>query len=303
MSLSEAIHLRSENERKAFVATVVIFMLLLLALFLWKLSTNVREEFEGGIVVDFGTTETGLGEDNSSLGEPSSGESDIPEPVQQTVTSPVTPTPPSPSVKPVLTADNQEIALEKKKKQEEERLKKEEEQKKKLQAEAEAKAKAEAEKKKQQQEEFKKKMAEGLKGVKGAGAGGTGTGTGEGTSKPGGNQGDPNGTPGAPKGQGSGMGTGQGASGVGFSLSGRKMTVKPNPVVEGNKYGKVVIKITVDKSGNVIDASFTSGGSTTTDSYLVSLSIREAKKAKFDNAPTAADEQFGTITFTYNLGQ
>ena len=117
MPLSEAMYLRSENERKAFVATVIIFLLLLLVLFLWKLSTNVREEFEGGIVVDFGTTETGLGEDNSSLGEPSSGESEIPEPVQQPATSPVTPTPPTPSVKPVLTADNQEIALEKKKKQ------------------------------------------------------------------------------------------------------------------------------------------------------------------------------------------
>lgn len=300
MSLSEAIHLRSENERKAFVATVIIFLLLLLLLFLWKLSTNVREEFEGGIVVDFGTTETGLGEDNSSLGEPTSGESEIPEPAQQPVTSPVAPTPPTPSVKPVMTADNQEIALEKKKKQEEERLKKEEEQKKKLQAEAEAKAKAEAEKKKREEEEFKKKMAEGLKGVKGSGTGGTGTGAGEGTGKPGGNQGDPNGTPGAPKGQGTG--TGQGTSGIGFSLSGRKMTVKPVPDVEGNKYGTVVVNITVDNRGNVIEASFRQAGSTTTDSYLVNLSIKEAKKAKFDNAPSA-DEQFGTITFTYKLGQ
>jgi colicin import membrane protein len=163
MSLSEAIHLRSENERKAFVATVIIFLLLLFLLFIWKLSTNVREEFEGGIVVDFGTTETGLGEDNSSLGEPTSGESEIPEPVQQPVTSPVTPTPPTPSVKPVMTADNQEIALEKKKKQEEERLKKEEEQKKKLQAEAEAKAKAEAEKRREKKRSSRKRWLKALR--------------------------------------------------------------------------------------------------------------------------------------------
>jgi TonB family protein len=81
------------------------------------------------------------------------------------------------------------------------------------------------------------------------------------------------------------------------------MIVRPQPDLEGNKEGTVVIKITVDKKGNVIEASFTPSRSTTQDIYLVNLSIKEAKKAKFDYAPSAPDEQFGTITFTYKLGQ
>jgi outer membrane biosynthesis protein TonB len=310
MSLTEAIRLRSENERKAFISTVIIFLLLLLLMFLFKLSTSVKDKFEGGIVVDFGTTETGLGDDNSSLGEPASGESELPEPTTEAVTSPApSPAPtPTPSVKPVMTADNQEIALEKKKKQEEERLKKEEETRKKLQAEADAKAKAEAERKRleeerklKEEEEFKNKMAQGIKGIKGSGSGGQGTGKGEGQSTPGGNQGDPSGTPGAPKGVGTGSGAG--TSGIGFDLKGRNMVSAPRVNNESQKYGKVVVRITVDRRGNVIDATFIQSGSTTNDSYLVNLSIEAAKRAKFSEDAQAADEQFGTITFNYKIAQ
>lgn len=308
MSLTEAFKLRSENERKAFVSTVIIFLLLLLLLYLLKLSTSVRDKFEGGIIVDFGTTETGLGNDNQSLGEPASGETNLPEPANEPVTAPAPSPTPTPATKPVITADNQEIALEKKRKEEENRLKKEEEIRKKQQAEAEAKAKAEAEckrqeeeKKRKEEEEFKQKLAQGIKGTKGTGSGSQGNGKGEGQSTPGGNQGDPGGTPGAPKGPGTGSGTG--TSGIGFELAGRKMVSAPRVNNESQKFGRVVIQIKVDRKGNVIDAVFRQAGSTTNDSYLVSLSIDAAKRAKFSEDAQAADEQFGTITFNYVIGQ
>jgi outer membrane biosynthesis protein TonB len=297
MSIVRSIRFSSENERKAFVATCIIFLLLLLMLFFLKLSTKIKEQYEGGILVDFGTTETGLGNDNTSLGESSSGQTDIPQPEVTPQAAPPVKAQPTPSVQPVMTADNQEIALEAKKKREEERLRKEEEQKQKMLAEAEARARAEAEAKRKQEEEFRQKMQQGMQGVRGAGAGGQGSGSGEGQSTPGGNQGSPQGTPGAPKGQG----TGQGTEGIGFSLGSRTMVSRPQVINEQQKSGTVVVTIKVDRSGNVIDANFRQQGSTTNDAYLVQLSINSAKKARFSPDSNAADEQFGTMTFNYVL--
>jgi TonB family protein len=297
MSIVRSIRFSSENERKSFVATCIIFLLLLLLLFFIKLSTNIKEQYEGGILVDFGTTETGLGTDNSSLGESSSGETEIPQPEITPQTAPPVKALPTPSTQPVMTADNQELALESKKKKEEERLRKEEEQRKKALADAEARAKAEAEAKRKQEEEFKQKMQQGMQGIKGSGVGGQGSGSGEGQSKPGGNQGSPTGTPGAPKGQGTGLGT----EGIGFSLGGRSMVARPQVVNEQQKSGTVIVTIKVDRNGNVIDATFRQQGSTTNDAYLVQLSISSAKKARFSPDNNAADEQFGTMTFNYVL--
>lgn len=300
MSLVRSIKFSSENERKAFVYTCIIFLLLLLMLFFIKLSTKIKEQYEGGIVVDFGTTETGLGTDNSSLGEPGSSPEPVPEPQPVAPAATATPSQPTPSTQPVMTADNQEIALEAKKKREEERIRKEEEQRQKVLAEAEAKRKAEEEARRKEEEDFRKRMQQSAQGSKGAGTGGTGTGQGEGQSRPGGNQGSPDGTPGAPKGQG----TGQGTDGIGFSLgNGRNMVQRPTVNLDQQKFGTVMVNITVDRNGNVIKASYRQQGSTTNDAYLIRISEEAARRARFSADNSAPDEQFGTMTFNYRIRQ
>ncbi|MFM9052386.1 MAG: energy transducer TonB [Bacteroidota bacterium] len=114
----------------------------------------------------------------------------------------------------------------------------------------------------------------------------------------GGGKGNGSGT-GTGDGEGPGMGTGKGG-GVSFSLSGRKWN-RPPPLPRDNtqETGKVVVDITVDKTGQVVSATPGGRGSTTTSAYLFRLAKEAALKAKFDENPDAADIQRGTITFIF----
>lgn len=94
-------------------------------------------------------------------------------------------------------------------------------------------------------------------------------------------------------------GPGLGNSGKGWGLNGRSLGHKPQPVSEKQEYGTVTIKIRVAKNGKVVNAQFSSKGSTTTDKYLVDLSIRESYKVTFNPDSKAPDVQVGFVTFHY----
>ena len=67
----------------------------------------------------------------------------------------------------------------------------------------------------------------------------------------------------------------------------------------GNKGGKVVVRVAVDKSGKVTSATFEPTGSTTSDSALVEAAIAAAKRARFTES--FAFMQGGTITYIFKL--
>lgn len=94
-------------------------------------------------------------------------------------------------------------------------------------------------------------------------------------------------------------GPGLGDSGKGWGLNGRQLGNKPTPTNEQQVFGKVTVKIKVGKNGKVINAEFSSKGSTTTNSYLVSLSVKEAYKVTFNPDAKAPDVQVGFVTFDY----
>ena len=76
----------------------------------------------------------------------------------------------------------------------------------------------------------------------------------------------------------------------------------PMPVYPaGNRGGKVVIRVSVDKEGNVTSATYEPKGSTTSDSSLVEAAIKAAKRAKFTESE--AYMQGGTITYLFKLKQ
>jgi len=111
--------------------------------------------------------------------------------------------------------------------------------------------------------------------------------------------GDPNGTEysGNP-----GMGgPGKGGSGGGpqLGMSGRKIIYYAPIIDNSQKFGRVVVNIKVDRQGNVVFAKATQKGSTTTDSYLFQLAEQAAMKTKVNADTDAAEEQFGTITYTF----
>jgi outer membrane biosynthesis protein TonB len=108
--------------------------------------------------------------------------------------------------------------------------------------------------------------------------------------------------PGSGGGQGGGIGTGQGPGagpGFSFSLSGRSLLMKPSVDDRSQETGKVVVDISVDRNGNVVDASPYGRGSTNVSAYLRGKAKEGAMKAKFSPNPNGPDVQKGTMTFVF----
>lgn len=129
--------------------------------------------------------------------------------------------------------------------------------------------------------------------------------TSEGTGNKTGDQGKPNGSPfgdtyeGNPGIGGPGLGGDGGKAQLG--MSGRKIIYFPSIIDNSQRTGKVVVNIKVDKTGLVTFAKATQKGSTTTDSYLFQLAEEAAMKTKVNADPDAAEEQFGTITYSFRV--
>ncbi len=153
------------------------------------------------------------------------------------------------------------------------------------------------------------KMALKFKKEKGKNGGGVGD------NDQAGQQGDPNGNPngngtgGSGGGNGGGNGTGNGpgdgpgsgpgsGGGIKFSLTGRSFIKPPALPKDTKEEGKVVVNITVDSEGNVIEAD-PNGRGTTTSSALLKAKARQAAMATKFNIDGKVPEQHGTITIIF----
>jgi TonB family protein len=135
----------------------------------------------------------------------------------------------------------------------------------------------------------------------------------EGTTGKSGDQGNPGGIVGSPlykgNGNGSGGGTGGGTGkgigtgvgdGISFDLKDRENLFLQTPEYNYQSEGIVVVKITVDKDGNVINAVAGVKGSTTLDDYLLQVARKAALQSKFSKKPDAP-VQTGTIKYHFLL--
>jgi TonB family protein len=103
-------------------------------------------------------------------------------------------------------------------------------------------------------------------------------------------------------GGGTGTGIGQGSGpGYSFKLDGRSILSLPKPEYTNQVEGDVVVEVTVDKDGRVIQANPGYRGSTTLDENLLQLAKKAALSARFDRNPNAAAVQKGTITYKFRL--
>ncbi|MDO4879885.1 MAG: TonB family protein [Capnocytophaga sp.] len=86
---------------------------------------------------------------------------------------------------------------------------------------------------------------------------------------------------------------------VKYSLEGRYATRElPNPIYTCEFFGKIVVNITVDMNGAIIDANINTQQSTSTNACLTDNALEYAKKARFSpdfNKP----KQTGTITYIF----
>lgn len=94
-----------------------------------------------------------------------------------------------------------------------------------------------------------------------------------------------------------GISTGLGV--IGGGLSNRGLAYEPEISEDSQKTGKVVIKVCVDNSGEVVSSRFTQRGSTTTDEDLIAVALGAAKRYKF--VVGEIDKQCGTITIDFKL--
>jgi len=279
---------------KGIAGTVIVHLVLLLLLVLVGFSVPPPPETEEGILVNFGSGETGSG-----LVEPST-------PASQEA---VTPPPPVTSTEkteetPLLTQDNEEAPVVKKVDPEAEKKKKE-----KLEAERIRKEQLEAERKKREEEEAERKriaaeqkrqediMNRTKNALANARNAGTNT-TSEGITGGEGNQGSENGSVDSKnRGEGSGLGN----KGISYNLEGRGYQSLPQPKYEYQEEGKVVVEVSVDRSGKVIQAIPGTKGSTTLNEDLLRIAKEAALKARFDAKPDAPVVQKGSITYNFIL--
>jgi outer membrane biosynthesis protein TonB len=129
--------------------------------------------------------------------------------------------------------------------------------------------------------------------------------TGEGIAGGPGNQGDPNGSVNSKvRGSGSGLGdkgSGTGAKGISYNLQGRGFQALPPPKYDYQGEGKVVVEVSVDRSGKVVQAIPGTKGSTTLDEYLLKVAKEAALEARFEVKQDAPAIQKGTITYNFIL--
>ena len=291
---------KKEDRRKGILLSVAFHLVLVLLALMPFFTYPDPPPGQEGIVVNLGIPNVGQGSENA--GPPAQ-----PEPQRRTSPPPAAkpekeaedPTPEKETQeveqnfeKTVTTEDPEAIALENERQrqaeQEAKRLR--EEQERAAQAEAERKAKEEAER---LEDERKRQEADDLKNEV-SGLFGSGTGKGGKTSE--GNEGDPDGDPDAKRLEGISAG---GSGKVGGGLSNRGIMGSPEITESYNKAGRIVINVCVDATGQVISARFTPQGSTRSDSDLIAIATKNAKKWKFSSSE--ASKQCGTITYTFKL--
>lgn len=229
----------------------------------------------GGIIVNYGTSEEGMGDDYMSIEEPSMDENaNNVRPDRVVPTETPTPTPTKQiSDKTVATQDMED---------------------------APAVTKSE--------KPVKTTAPETTKEVKNStpavnsnalykGKKNNGTGSGDGTGSTPGNQGSALGDPLASN-------YGEGGSGFGnepISLASRAWAVRPNIKDDGQFSGVVVSEVTIDKNGNVINVRSGVKGTTYSSSSVNEMLNRELRKGKFNAIPNAPDRRTVLIRIEFKL--
>jgi outer membrane biosynthesis protein TonB len=291
-SLSHLSNPSKENENHRKVAMLFAFFYMILICFLlWfvKFSSPPKEDMnEGeGLMVDFGYTEVGLGDDEPApqdkmvdINVPSPGNPPLTQEVKEAV---------------LVQESEETFAIETPKESKVKEVKK-------VVVEnmlkTDKKAKEISKNPSTNPSESKPKANQnalftGFSG-KGTGSGSQGVKEGEG------NMGDPSGSKSNNySGQSTGLGnSGTGRGLIGSGLKGRKLDNIPKISDNSNKEGVIIITVKVDNLGKVLNAEYKAQGSTITDLDLIDKCEKAAMRAKFTPSENL-DVDRGTLVFNF----
>lgn len=263
-------YLETEEEKKSFAITSILFVIMFLLFFFLGLS-YLDPPPENGIAINFGTTDVGMGDIQ-------------PTEAIQSAPQPTTAQPTAASEDEVLSQDIEDAVVMKETKKEKptKSTTKEEVKPKPVESPKPSKSTSDA-------------LSSLLNGPKSDGKANGG----EGNDNLAGDKGNPNGDPYANSYYGSGGGSG---GGRGWGLNGRKLSATGKEVQKCNEFGTVVVQITVNRSGNVIAAKYTKG-TTNTNPCLVEPALATARKYKWQPDSNAPETQIGFITVNFKLGE
>jgi len=267
----------SENNYPRAIAISVLLLagFLLLSFFYIISKAKPQEEVGiGGIIVNYGTNDQGMGDDYMSVEQPSVDPNANLTPPDKVVpnTDPTTNANTANADNNIVTQDNQDaVSINTKEKN--------------------------TKNSPTQKTEDKPSMPAINQNALYKGVKNTGTGKGDGTGNLAGNQGKPEGDPLSNNYDGTGSGNG----GVALSLVSRKFTSMPAIKDNGQKSGKVVVEIRVDQFGVVTRAKAGARGTTLSDADLWQKCEDAALGSKFNTLASAPEVQIGTIVFNFKV--
>jgi len=267
---------REENNypKALAISTAIMVVLAVLSFFIAIGTFQPAEEFgTGGMVVNYGTSVEGMGTDYTSIEEPSAdpnANNELPDKVVPN--QEVTPTKSSQSTdKEIVTQNNEEaVSINTKK----------------TATTATPTAATTTDK--------PAKPAINQNALyKGKANKGTGKGDGEGTTP--GNQGSVNGDPLANN-------YGEGGSGFGTNpIALRRFTNLVTPQDDGQKTGKIAVRISINKQGIVVDAVPGVKGTTLQDIALWNKCKEAVMGARLNQSESAPDLQVGVVVFNFKV--
>ncbi|MFO7657694.1 MAG: TonB family protein [Bacteroidales bacterium] len=265
-------------DKNGISGTIIFHTIFLLLVLIFGFSTPLPLPGERGILINFGTSSTGLGDIEPAMAEPARRE-------EANEPAPPAETQPSQSENALMTQDFEEAPTVP--------VKKETTKKKTEPVKETVKPVEQPKTEEKPVEQPRRPDPRSLYTGKNTASQSTGS---EGDTKPGGNQGSPDGDVDSPSRIGGPTG-----GGVGYSLEGRGKVYLPEPSLNYQQQGVVVVEILVDRDGKVVSAREGVKGSTTTNVTLLRLAREAALKSKFSAKTDAPVHQKGTITYHFTL--
>jgi hypothetical protein len=116
--------------------------------------------------------------------------------------------------------------------------------------------------------------------------------------------GDPNGKGNGQKGRPDGNSYKPGNGGGGHNAGDgryRKLTNSPKYTIAYDRPGVVIVSVSIDKSGNVVDATPGAVGTTITDNQVFLQAKEAAMRYKFDPNPNGAYREYTTVTIKISV--
>lgn len=291
--------LETKHQKKSFVITSILYVLLIIFLFLAGLK-YLDPPPESGIAINFGTTDYGSGDEQPTEPVKTAPQQNIPEPTPQEsteVAEEVVEDVATQEVEDAPVIEEKKEAKEVKKKPIEKKQEKEQkEEVKKIPKEEPVKEIPEKEPDPQPNKDATDAMESMLAGNQQDGADAEG----EGDDDNAGDKGDPDGDKDAK----SYYGTGTGIDGDGnYRLGGRKALAKTKYVQDCNETGEVVVRIEVNRNGEVVRADAGVQGTTNTSKCLLEPAERAARNTTFNKDAKAPARQVGFIVYVFRLSE